>query len=44
MKHSTTTFIKRMIFIIPLILISLTLSAQDNNTYEKAKNEILEQF
>ena len=44
MKHSTTTFIKRMIFIIPFVLITVTISAQDTNDYEKAKNEILEQF
>ncbi len=44
MKHSRTTFIKRMIFIIPLVLITMTLSAQDTNAYEKAKNEMIEQF
>ena len=44
MKQSTTTFIKRMIFIIPLVLITLTLSAQDTKAYEKAKNEMIEQF
>ena len=42
--YSINDFIKRMILIIPLMLISITLSAQDTNTYEKAKNEILEQF
>jgi len=33
-----------MIFIIPVLLISMSLSAQDNNAYEEAKSEILEQF
>ena len=42
--YSINDFIKRMILIIPLMLISITLSAQDTSTYEKTKNEILEQF
>ena len=33
-----------MIFIIPILLIAMTLSAQDNNAYENAKNEIQQQF
>lgn len=33
-----------MIFIIPLFLISINLSAQDTDAYEKAKSEIQEQF
>lgn len=41
---SVNTFIKGMIFIIPLIFISMTLSAQDNSGYEKAKQEITETF
>ena len=44
MKHSIKTISKRMIFIIPVFLITMTLSAQDNNAYENAKNEIQEQF
>ncbi len=44
MKNSRTTFIKRMIFIIPLVLITMTLSAQDTSAYEKAKQEMIEQF
>jgi AhpD family alkylhydroperoxidase len=44
MKNSRTTFIKRMIFIIPLLLITMTLSAQDTDAYEKAKHEMVEQF
>jgi AhpD family alkylhydroperoxidase len=47
MKHlkkvySINTYIKRIIFIIPLVLISITLSAQSD--YEKAKSEIESQF
>ena len=44
MKRSIKTISKRMIFIIPVFLITMTLSAQDNNAYENAKNEIQEQF
>ena len=33
-----------MIFIIPLFLITVNLSAQDSDPYEKAKNEIEETF
>ncbi|MEN8124678.1 MAG: carboxymuconolactone decarboxylase family protein [Bacteroidota bacterium] len=42
--YSINDFIKRMIFIIPLVFISMTLSAQDTKAYEKAKSEIIEQF
>lgn len=42
--YSINTSIKRMIFIIPLVLISVTLSAQDNSAYENAKKEIIEQY
>ena len=44
MKRSIKTISKRMIFIIPVFLITMTLSTQDNNAYENAKNEIQEQF
>ena len=44
MKLSMKTIIQRMIFIIPLFLISVNLSAQDSDAYEKAKSEIIEQF
>ena len=42
--NSINTLIKGVIFIIPLVLISMTLSAQDNSGYEKAKQEITETF
>jgi AhpD family alkylhydroperoxidase len=42
--NSVSTLIKRIIFILPLVLISITLSAQDNNAYENAKKEIIEQY
>ena len=35
---------KKLIFIIPVLLISMTLSAQDDSAYENAKSEIQEQF
>ena len=44
MKNLRNTFIKRMIFIIPLVLITMTLSAQDTDAYEKAKHEMIEMF
>ena len=47
MNHSIKTIIKAIIFIIPLFLITTTLSAQDtqdNSAYENAKIEIQEQF
>lgn len=40
MKQSLKSIIKNVIFIIPVFLISFTLSAQENNDYENAKNEI----
>jgi AhpD family alkylhydroperoxidase len=43
-NYSISTCIKRIIFIIPLLLISMTLSAQDTSDYEKAKSEIKETF
>jgi len=44
MNHTIKNIVRRMIFIIPVLLISMSLSAQDNNAYEEAKSEILEQF
>ena len=44
MKQSIKTIIKQMIFIIPVLLITMTITAQDNEAYEKAKNEIQQQF
>ena len=42
--HPANNFIRIMIFVIPLVIISMTLSAQDTNEYEKAKMEITETF
>ena len=44
MKNLTKTNYFKLIFIIPLFLISFSLSAQDNEAYEKAKNEIEQTF
>ena len=44
MNNSIKNITKRMIFIIPVLLIAMTLSAQDNNAYENAKSEIEQQF
>ena len=44
MKNTINIIIKRMIFIIPAFLITMSLSAQDNSSYEKAKSEIEAQF
>lgn len=44
MNHSIKTIVKRMIFVIPVLLITMTASAQDNKAYENAKNEITQQF
>lgn len=44
MKKLDKKIVKIMIFIIPLFLISINLSAQDTDAYEKAKSEIQEQF
>jgi len=43
-SNPVNTFIKRIVFIIPLVLISMTLSAQDNSAYENAKSEIEQMF
>jgi len=44
MKHSIKNIIKRMTFVIPVLLISVTLSAQNNEAYENAKKEITQTF
>ena len=44
MKLSVKSIIKCMIFIIPVFFISITLSAQDNSDYEKAKTEMEQTF
>lgn len=44
MKHIINSVIKKMIFIIPVMLIPITLSAQNSDAYENAKNEITQQF
>ena len=44
MKLSTKTMIKGMIFIIPFFLITVNLSAQDTDSYEKAKTEMEQTF
>ncbi len=44
MKHSIKTIIKQMVFIISGLLITMTVAAQDNEAYEKAINEIQQQF
>lgn len=44
MKNSIENIIKRMSFVIPVLLIVSTLSAQDNDAYENAKKEITQTF
>ena len=44
MKLSTKSMIKGMIFIIPFFLITVNLSAQDTDAYEKAKTEMEQTF
>ncbi len=44
MKHSIKTIIKQMVFLISGLLITMTLAAQDEDAYEKAINEIQQQF
>ena len=44
MKNSTKSNFHKLLFIIPIFLISFNLSAQDNEAYEKAKNEIEQTF
>ncbi|MEN8139006.1 MAG: carboxymuconolactone decarboxylase family protein [Bacteroidota bacterium] len=42
--HLLNNFFRIMIFIIPMLIISMTLSAQDTNDYEKARAEIQQHF
>jgi len=43
-NNSVNAIIRVAIFIIPFFLFSMAASAQDNSSYEKAKNEIRETF
>ena len=44
MRHFIKCIIRRLIFIIPVLLIPITLSAQSSDAYETAKKEIVQQF
>lgn len=44
MKHSIKTTIKRMKLVIPVLLLTVALSAQTNEAYENAKKEITATF
>lgn len=44
MKHTIKNSIKRMKLIIPIMLITMALAAQTNESYENAKKEITETF
>jgi len=44
MRNFMKYVIRRLIFIIPVLLIPLTLSAQSSDAYEHAKKEIVQQF
>ena len=44
MRNFIKYIIRRLIFIIPVLLIPLTLSAQSSDAYEQAKEEIVQQF
>ena len=44
MKNSTKSNFYKLLFIIPIFLISFNLSAQDNEAFKKAKNEIEQTF
>lgn len=44
MKQSIKTTIKRMKLVIPVLLITVALSAQTNDAYENAKKEITQTF
>ncbi|MCK4992226.1 MAG: hypothetical protein KAS29_17130, partial [Bacteroidales bacterium] len=44
MRHFIKYIIRRLIFIIPVLLIPITLSAQSSDAYEHAKKEIVQQF
>jgi len=44
MKASIKQFVKGMVFVIPFLIYTSTISAQEKVAYEKAKAEIQEQF
>ena len=44
MNYLSTTIIKRMKFVIPVLLITVSLAAQNNEAYENAKKEITQTF
>ena len=44
MKHSIRTIIKRMKLVIPVMLITVAISAQTDEAYENAKKEITQTF
>jgi len=44
MKQSIKTITKRMKLVIPVLLITVALSAQTNEAYENAKKEITQTF
>jgi len=44
MRNIIKYFIRRMIFIIPVLLIPITISAQSSDAYENAKKEIEQTF
>ena len=44
MNYLTTTIIKRMKLVIPVLLITMTLAGQDNAAYENAKKEIKQTY
>lgn len=44
MKHPIKKIIQIMIFVIPFLLMTTTIAAQDGSAYEKAKTEIIAQF
>jgi len=44
MNHAIKKVIRNLKFVIPILLISMTLSAQNNEAYEQAKAEITQTF
>jgi len=44
MNQFVKNVLKRMIFIVPVILISMSISAQESDSYDKAMKEIKEHF
>lgn len=44
MNHLIKTTTKKMIFIVPALLVAMALSAQNNEAYENAKKEITQTF